>query len=90
MRKGLTGRYKRETITDISMLMTEMFEEFMIVKKGEGLAKRTISEHYKNFSYLMNYLGRDLKADEMKTEVFTVWISWMLEEIDYSPMTVNI
>ncbi|MFJ7727525.1 hypothetical protein ACIQXV_15345 [Neobacillus sp. NPDC097160] len=31
--------------------ISEMFEQFMLIKKGEGLAKRTINEYYKNFQF---------------------------------------
>lgn len=42
----------------------------MLDKKGEGLAKRTIAEHYKNFYYFKHYFNRGLSADEMTTELF--------------------
>jgi integrase/recombinase XerD len=89
MRKGLSRRKKAVT-TDISLTITEMFEEFMLVKKGEGLAKRTIAEHYNNFGYFQDYINRELSADEMTTELFVGWITFMLEEMDYAPATVNI
>lgn len=62
----------------------------MLVKKGEGLANRTIREHYNNFGYFKNYINRELLADEMTTELFMCWITFMREEMDYSPMTINI
>ncbi|WHY93735.1 site-specific integrase [Neobacillus cucumis] len=89
MRKGLR-RNKRAASSEILMTMTEMFEEFMLIKKGEGLAKRTIQEHYVHFGYFKDYIGRELTADEMTTDLFMGWITFMLEEMDYSPMTVNI
>jgi integrase/recombinase XerD len=70
--------------------MTEMFDEFMLIKKGEGLAKRTIAEHYNNFGYFKDYMNRELLSDEMTTELFMSWITFMREEMDYSPMTINI
>lgn len=89
MRKGIR-RYKREHTDDVALLMSEMFDEFMLVKRGEGLARRTLEEHVKHFEYLIDYIGRDLSAEEMTTDTFTEWISWMLEEKDYAPATVNI
>lgn len=62
----------------------------MLIKKGEGLAKRTIKEHYANFRYLKDYLGRELTAEEMSTDIFMGWITFMIEEMDYAPMTVNV
>lgn len=92
LRKGLPRqrKYKRGTTSDITLTMTEMFEEFMLVKKGEGLAKRTISEHYTHFGYFKDYIGRELSADEMTTELFVGWITYMIEEMDYAPGTINI
>lgn len=91
MRKGLTRKYKRTTgDTNIGHTMTEMFEDFMLIKKGEGLAKRTISEHYTHFGYFKDYVGKELSAIEMTTEVFVGWITYMIEEMSYAPGTVNI
>ncbi|MEH6991745.1 phage integrase SAM-like domain-containing protein [Neobacillus drentensis] len=89
MRENLSRR-KVAVSTELSLSMTEMFEEFMLVKKGEGLAKRTIREHYNNFGYFKDYINRELLADEMTTELFMCWITFMREEMDYSPMAINI
>ncbi|MDQ0154985.1 tyrosine-type recombinase/integrase [Robertmurraya andreesenii] len=90
MRKGLQRRYARKETSEFPLTMTEMFEQYMLVKKGEGLAKRTIEEHYTNFTYLKDYLNAELSADEMTTEVFMGWITYMIEEKDYAAGTVNI
>ena len=79
MRKGLTRR-KRPASVDVTLNITKMFEEFMLVKKGEGLAKRTIREHYNNFGYFKSYIDKELSADEMTTELFMGWITYMLDE----------
>jgi integrase/recombinase XerD len=90
MRKGLTRKYKRGSAVSPAMTMTEMFEEFMLIKKGEGLAKRTIAEYYENYRYFKDYAGRELSADEMTSEVFAGWITYMLDEMSYAPATINI
>lgn len=93
LRKNQTRKYKREPVTkssEISLTMTEMFDEFMLMKKGEGLAKRTIEEYYVNYRYLMDYIGKELTAEEMTTELFVGWIEHMIEVMDYSPGTINI
>jgi integrase/recombinase XerD len=90
MRKNLTRRKRLVTEHDLSLTMSQMFEDFMIIKKGEGLAKRTIDEYYINFGYFKDYIDRELSADEMTTELFLSWITYMLEEMDYSPNTINI
>ncbi|WP_066307835.1 tyrosine-type recombinase/integrase [Bacillus sp. FJAT-29814] len=88
MRKGI--RRTKHVSTEVSLTMSEMFEEFMLIKKGEGLAKRTIEGHYQNFGYFKDYMNAELSAEEMTTELFMGWITYMVEEMDYSPMTVNI
>jgi len=94
LRQNQLRRVKREAksvnVGGDAFSISEMFEQFMLIKKGEGLAKRTIKEYYNNFQYFMEYIGRELSAKEMTTEVFTGWISHMCEELDYSPATVNI
>lgn len=91
MRKGLTRKYKRNTgaITH-ELTMTEMFEEFMLIKKGEGLAKRTVAEYYTNYQYFVDYIGRELSASEMTSELFASWITYMSDEMSYAPATINI
>ncbi len=87
LRKNKVRKYKRgakgKSATDM-LSMTEMFEEFMLLKKGEGLARRTIEEYYVNYQHLMDYIGRELSAEEMTTELFVCWITYMIEEMDYS------
>lgn len=90
MRKGNLRRFNRKKTIELPMTITEMFEEFMIVKKGEGLAKRTISEHYAHFGYFKDYINREIGTEEMTTELFVGWITHMIEEMDYAPATVNI
>ncbi|WP_423410227.1 tyrosine-type recombinase/integrase [Heyndrickxia sp. MSNUG] len=91
MRKGLTRKYKRNTSANINELsMTEMFEEFMLIKKGEGLAKRTVAEYYTNYQYFVDFIGRELTASEMTSELFASWITYMSDEMSYAPATINI
>jgi integrase/recombinase XerD len=49
-------------------MISEMVEQFMLIKKGEGLGKRTIYKYYVNFQYFKDYIGRELSSKEMKTE----------------------
>jgi integrase/recombinase XerD len=91
MRKGLMRKYKRSTGAITSELsMTEMFEEFMLIKKGEGLAKRTVAEYYTNYQYFVDYIGREMTASEMNSELFASWITYMSDEMSYAPATINI
>jgi integrase/recombinase XerD len=56
LRQGQLRRVKREaksvSVGGYAYSISEMFEQFMLIKKGEGLAKRTIKEYYNNFQYL--------------------------------------
>ncbi|MBV7509164.1 phage integrase SAM-like domain-containing protein [Bacillus sp. sid0103] len=90
MRKGVQRRIKRVAPVEVPLTITEMFEEFMLLKKGEGLAKRTIQEHYNNFGYFKTYIGKEISAEDMTTEVFMGWIRYMIDEMNYTPGTVNI
>lgn len=90
MRKTTMRRFARKKINEIPLTITEMFEEFMLVKKGEGLAKRTLKEHHTHFGYFKDYIKREISADEMTTEMFIGWITFMIEEMEYAPATVNI
>jgi hypothetical protein len=55
MRKGLHRKIKRAFPVEVSLTITEMFE---LVKKGEGLMKLTIKEHYNNFGYFKTFIGK--------------------------------
>src|SRR4051812_15868783 len=91
MRKRMIRRLNRglnESMNELTI--TEMFEEFMLIKKGEGLAKRTVAEYYTNYNYFVDYIGRELSASEMTTEVFAAWITYMIDEMNYAPATINI
>jgi integrase/recombinase XerD len=78
MRKNLSLRKKSGNAEDVSISISQMFEDYMLIKKGEGLAKRTFAKHYNNFGYFKEYINRELSADEMTTEIFLGWITYML------------
>jgi integrase/recombinase XerD len=72
------------------MTLDEMFNAFMIVKKSEALAPRTISDYYNNFNYFKEFIGKDLNRCEITKDVFRNFISYMLNEKSLSPVTVNV
>lgn len=80
----------RKPVAKMELTLTEMFERFMEVKKTEGLAKRTIEDHYLHFSHFCEFIERDLKKEEITADVFRSYIVYMLEERDLSPVTVNV
>jgi len=90
MRKTVMRRQRRASFIGDASTMSEMFQQFMIVKNGEGLASRTIKEYNLHFEYFKEYIGRELLADEMTTELFMGWINHMINEREFSPTTVNV
>ncbi|WP_040205125.1 tyrosine-type recombinase/integrase [Neobacillus jeddahensis] len=96
MQRKVNRKFKRETsvsnvnISQDSYTMSEMFERFMLLKKSEGLARRTIKEYYINYDYFLRYTCGDLKQKEMSMELFCGWISHMAEEMELAPATINI
>jgi integrase/recombinase XerD len=93
-KRTVSRKFKREQsapkTNEQTYTMTEMFERFMLIKKSEGLARRTIKEYYINFDYFMRYTGKDLSEEEMTMEQFCGWISHMAEEMELAPATINI
>ncbi|WP_066174692.1 tyrosine-type recombinase/integrase [Bacillus marinisedimentorum] len=81
---GFNTRMKKYDLT-----LTEMFERFMEVKKTEGLSKVTINDHYTHFLYFCEFIGQDLQNQEINADIFRKYISYMLEERQVSPVTVN-
>jgi integrase/recombinase XerD len=96
MQRKVNRKFKRETtvsnvnVSQDSYTMSEMFERFMLLKKSEGLARRTIKEYYVNYDYFLRYTGGDLKQEELSVELFCGWISYMAEEMELAPATINI
>ncbi|PWW20199.1 integrase/recombinase XerD [Cytobacillus oceanisediminis] len=93
-KRTVSRKFRREQsapkTNEQTYTMTEMFERFMLIKKSEGLARRTIKEYYINFDYFMRYTGKDLSQEEMTMELFCGWISHMAEEMELAPATINI
>ena len=96
MQRKVNRKFKREatvskaSVRQDSYTMSEMFERFMLLKKSEGLARRTIQEYYNNYEYFLRYTGGDLKQEELTMELFCGWISHMAEEMELAPATINI
>jgi integrase/recombinase XerD len=85
-----TGKVVTPEQTESTIAMDDMFEEFMILKRGEGLARRTLEGYYQNYDYFSRYAGENLTRADMTLELFIGWISYMRDELDFSPHTINI
>jgi integrase/recombinase XerD len=69
----------------------KMFDQFMLSKTTEGLAKRTISDYHIHFQFFLDYLGNhDLNAEDINLDIFRGYIGYMLYEKNLNPMTVNV
>ncbi|MEC1714619.1 tyrosine-type recombinase/integrase [Schinkia azotoformans] len=87
-------KFKREVDLskniDSNLTMNEMFERFMMIKKSEILAKRTIDEYLANYRYFLEYTGGDVTSEQITTELFCGYIAYMRDERDLAPNTINI
>jgi integrase/recombinase XerD len=70
--------------------MSEMFERFMMQKRTEGLARRTLVEYEVHFGYLLQYIEGDVVKEQMNADLFRGYIDWMLNERNLLPVTVNV
>jgi integrase/recombinase XerD len=91
-RKGLRNskNVNRSKSVEQKFTLHEMFEQFMNYKLTEGLAEPTIQGYYEHFRYLNEYLGGDLANEEITTEVFMNYISFMLHDKKLQPTTANV
>ncbi|PGY10626.1 tyrosine-type recombinase/integrase [Bacillus sp. AFS031507] len=87
-RKHGRGATTKKVIEEYTL--TEMFEKFMWFKNTEGLAPRTIEEYELHFRWLMDYLGKDLPADDVTLGLFLKWVKHMRDVMKLADNTVNI
>ncbi|WP_227936037.1 tyrosine-type recombinase/integrase [Alkalihalobacillus deserti] len=73
-----------------SLTLHEMFEKFMVYKRTEALANRTINDYYKHFDYFKEYLRNDLTSEEITSDLLRGFIGYMLHEKKLSPVTANV
>ncbi|KZE65989.1 integrase [Fictibacillus phosphorivorans] len=89
-RKGLRKAPQRYVATREEMSMIEMFESFMAFKQTEGLSKFTLDDYYTHFRWFMEYAQTDVSRSEMTVELFRGYISYMLNDLGVTPVTVNL
>ncbi|NMD69616.1 tyrosine-type recombinase/integrase [Bacillus sp. DNRA2] len=88
-KRGQAGKRTTRKVME-SFSLFEMFERFMLFKKTEGLASRTINDYYTNFDYFKEFIGEDLSVDVITTELFRDFVGYMLHEKELSPVTANV
>lgn len=89
LRKYQLSNARKKTV-HVSASLSEMFEQFLLFKKTEGLAKATLNDYYLRFKYLMDYLEEDVTASQCDVDLFRVYIGYMLQDKGFPPMTVNV
>ncbi|KEO82215.1 phage integrase SAM-like domain-containing protein [Tumebacillus flagellatus] len=72
------------------LTLVEIFERFMVQKRTEGLAIRTVEEYHQHFGYLLDYLTQDISCEEVTPDMFRGYIEWMLHDRGLSPVTINV
>jgi integrase/recombinase XerD len=72
------------------MTLKEMHLRFMRYKKSEGLAPRSLQDYEEHFGYLLDYIGGDLRRNEITAELMQDYKSYMLHDKQLAPSTVNI
>jgi integrase/recombinase XerD len=72
------------------MTLKEMHLRFMRYKKSEGLAPRSLQDYEEHFGYLLDYIGGDLRRNEITAELMQDYKFYMLHDKQLAPSTVNI
>jgi integrase/recombinase XerD len=72
------------------LTLESMFEDFMLLKRGEGLSTRTIDGYYQNYDYFTRFAGKEVMRSEITLELFSGWIEHMTNEREFAPHTINI
>jgi integrase/recombinase XerD len=90
VRKLKRGQNSTSTRDVSNSLTEEMFEKFIIMKRTEALAPRTLTDYKNNFTFFIQYVGNILTNKELNIEVFRGFIGHMLQEQNLSPVTANV
>lgn len=84
------GRRSQDRKVDLDLTLVEMFERFMMVKKSEGLAERTIEDYQTHFRFFYEFLEGDIPSSEISIDIFREYLAFMIHEKGLKPMTVNL
>ncbi|MCL7747310.1 phage integrase SAM-like domain-containing protein [Halalkalibacter alkaliphilus] len=92
-RKYASGRFNTNSIREIGM--SELFDKFMVVKKSEGLARKTMADYVTHFDWFCNWLEehkgvRDLLHNEITSEPFIDYIRFMIDKLMNSTINIRI
>jgi integrase/recombinase XerD len=75
---------------NLDLTLVEMFERFLVAKRAEALAQRTLHDYETHFGYFYEFLEGDVKAEDITADLLREYLSYMIHERGLKPMTVNL
>jgi integrase/recombinase XerD len=75
---------------NLELTLVEMFERFIVAKRAEALATRTLQDYETHFGYFYEFLEGDLKAEAITADLLREYLSYMIHDRGLKPMTVNL
>jgi integrase/recombinase XerD len=75
---------------NFDLTLVEMFERFLVAKRSEALAKRTLEDYETHFGYFYEFLEGDIKAESITADLLREYLSYMIHDRGLKPMTVNL
>jgi integrase/recombinase XerD len=88
VRKG--RRLNASPKVNIDLTLVEMFERFLVAKRAEALASRTLEDYETHFGYFYEFLEGDIKADDITADLMREYLAYMIHDRGLKPMTVNL
>jgi integrase/recombinase XerD len=88
VRKG--RRLNSSPKVNLDLTLVEMFERFLVAKRAEALASRTLEDYETHFCYFYEFLDGDIKADHITADLLREYLSYMIHDRGLKPMTVNL
>lgn len=88
VRKG--RRLNASQKVNLDLTLVEMFERFLVSKRAEALASRTLEDYETHFGYFYEYIEGDIKADDITANLMREYLAYMIHDRGLKPMTVNL
>jgi integrase/recombinase XerD len=88
LRKG--RRLNASPKVNFDLTLVEMFERFLVAKRAEALATRTLEDYETHFGYFYDFLEGDIKAEDITADLMREYLAYMIHERGLKPMTVNL
>jgi integrase/recombinase XerD len=88
VRKG--RRLNTSPQVNFDLTLVEMFERFLVAKRAEALASRTLEDYETHFGYFYEFLDGDIKSEDITADLLREYLSYMIHDRGLKPMTVNL